>query len=79
MNLSENIYAHAQALPIDLQRETLDFIAYLEQRYRITSKQTPRITTQAFLARFAGCLSDDFPNEIGDADLAHDRARESLE
>ena len=36
MNLPDTIYAHARVLPADLQRETLDFISYLEQRYRIT-------------------------------------------
>ncbi len=79
MNLSDTIYAHAQALPIDLQRETLDFIAYLEQRYRVIPKPLPLTTTEAFLARFAGCLGDDFPDEIGDADLVNDSVRESLE
>lgn len=67
MNLSDTIYAHAQALPIDLQRETLDFIAYLEQRYHVIPKQQPHTTTEAFLACFAGCLGNDFPDEIGDS------------
>jgi hypothetical protein len=42
MNLSDTIYAHAQALPIDLQRETLDFIAYLEQRPQTTASHHHR-------------------------------------
>jgi hypothetical protein len=42
-------------------------------------KQRLLTITEAFLARFAGCLSDDFPDEIGDADLLNDSVRESLE
>ncbi|MCK7578761.1 MAG: DUF2281 domain-containing protein [Chromatiales bacterium] len=34
MNLPETIYAHAQTLPVELRREALDFIDYLQQRYR---------------------------------------------
>ena len=37
MNLTETIYAHVRALPADLQRETLDFITYLEMRYKVTA------------------------------------------
>ncbi|MFD2273490.1 hypothetical protein ACFS07_27125 [Undibacterium arcticum] len=44
----------------DLQRETLDFIAYLEQRYRIAPTTPSRLKTEAFIARFAGCVGDDF-------------------
>ena len=79
MNLPETIYAHAQALPADLQRETLDFISYLEQRYRITSPIPSRLSTEAFIERFAGSVGNDFPDDINDADLAVDIAREPLE
>lgn len=79
MNLPETIYAHAQALPADLQRETLDFIEYLEQRYRIASITAKRLTTDAFIARFAGSVTEDFPNDLEEIDLANDVLRESLE
>ncbi|WP_045532576.1 DUF2281 domain-containing protein [Serpentinimonas raichei] len=81
MNLSDTIYAHARGLPADLQREALDFIAYLEQRYHITPA-TPatsgRLTTEAFIERIAGSVGDDFPDDIDDAGLASDAPRESL-
>lgn len=79
MNLPDTIYAHARALPADLQREALDFIAYLEQRYHIASAIPGRLTTEAFIERFAGSMGDDFPDDIDDAGLASDAPRESLE
>jgi hypothetical protein len=62
-----------------LQREALDFIAYLEKRYHIEAMGAPSLTTSAFIERFAGCLGDDFADEIDDADLASDAPREPLE
>ena len=79
MNLSDTICAHARALPADLQREALDFIAYLEQRYQIAPAASGRLTTEAFITRFAGSVDDDFPNDIDDTGLASDTPRESLE
>ena len=79
MNLSDTIYAHARVLPADLQRETLDFISYLEQRYRITPPIPSRLSTEAFIEHFAGSMGDDFPNDIDDTDLAGDITREPLE
>ncbi len=79
MNLPDAIDAHVRALPVDLQREALDFIAYLEKRYHIEVMDAPRLTTSAFIERFAGCLGDDFPDEIDDADLPSDAPREPLE
>jgi hypothetical protein len=79
MNLPDTIYAHALALPADLQRETLDFIAYLEYRYRITPPPFSTLSTQAFLERFAGSVGDDFPNDIDDIDLGADDSREAFE
>ncbi|HLA35033.1 MAG TPA: DUF2281 domain-containing protein [Rhodocyclaceae bacterium] len=67
MNLSDTIYSHARALPAYLQREALDFIAYLEQRYHIapaTPSTSGRLTTDAFIERFAGSVGDDFPDDI---------------
>ena len=79
MNLPDAIAAHVRALPVDLQREALDFIAYLEMRYHIEAKGSPSLTTSAFIERFTGCLGDDFPNEIDDADLPSDAPRDPLE
>ena len=79
MSLPETIYAHARALPADLQREALDFIEYLEQRYRVTSPVANEQDTEAFLARFAGSLGDDFPDDIDGDDLGSDAAREPIE
>lgn len=78
MNLPDTIYAHARALPADLQREALDFIGYLEQRYRI-APAPDRLSTEAFIMRFAGCISDDFPDDIDDSGLTSDVPREALE
>lgn len=79
MNLPDTIYAHARVLPADLQREALDFISYLEHRYRITPPSPSRLSTEAFIERFAGTIGDDFPNNIDDTDLAVDIKREPLE
>ncbi len=78
MNLSDTIYTEAQALPVDLQREALDFIAYLQQRYHIVPANPSQLTTDAFIDRFAGSVGNDFPDDIDDADLAGDAPRESL-
>ena len=40
MTLPETIYAHARALPTNLQREPLDFIEYLERRYGVDTVVT---------------------------------------
>lgn len=79
MNLPETIYAHVRALPVELQREALDFIAYLEQRYSLSSAKSARLNTETFIARFAGSLGKDFPDDIKDADMASDTPRNSLE
>jgi hypothetical protein len=79
MNLPDTIYAHAQALPANLQRETLDFIAYLEHRYSIASTNPARPSTDAFIARLAGSVGEDFPDDISGADLPNDNTRDSIE
>ncbi len=79
MNLPETIYAHAQALPADLQREALDFIAWLERRYAIKPPATGVLATEAFIQRFAGSIGSDFPDDIGDSGLAGDMQREAIE
>jgi hypothetical protein len=79
MNLPDTIYAHARALPIDLQREALDFIAWLGRRYRNRPPAGGELGTDAFIQRFAGSLGDDFPDDIGELDAAADTPRETLE
>lgn len=79
MNLPETIYAHARALPTDLQRETLDFIAWLERRYAVQRPASGGMATDAFIQRFAGSIGDDFPDDIGDSGLAGDLPRDALE
>jgi len=52
MTLAETIQTHLQALPPTLQRETLDFIAWLETRYGIAAPGLPAFPlseTDAFL------------------------------
>ena len=78
MTLPETIYAHARALPADLQRETLDFIEYLERRYGVAPPVTTLSDTEAFIAHAAGSLGEDFPDDINGADLGSDAARDPL-
>lgn len=79
MNLPDTIYAHARALPADLQREALDFIAWLEKRYDIQPPAAGGLSTDVFIQRFAGSFGDDFPDDIDETDWAVDTPREVLE
>ncbi|MFC4487364.1 MULTISPECIES: DUF2281 domain-containing protein [Tepidiphilus] len=82
MNLSELIFEHAKRLPPQLQQETLDFISWIERRHGIYVSNPARAAaqrTESFLAKIAGCLGEDFPDDIDDADLGVDVPRESLE
>jgi hypothetical protein len=79
MNLSDTIYAHAKVLPVNLQREALDFIDYLSHRHQVAVGRTGSTETAAFISRFAGTLGDDFPNDIDESDLGLDHARETME
>lgn len=78
MTLPETIYEHVRALPAELQREALDFVQSLEQRYRLQRPSALVRETEAFIARFAGSLSDDFPDDINDADLDDDVTRDAI-
>lgn len=79
MDLPETIYAHVRVLPVDLQRQTLDFIEYLEQRYRAGRSSQVDENTEDFIARFAGCLGKDFPDDVDESGLGADAPREPLE
>ena len=78
MNLPETIYAHARVLPVDLQRQTLDFITWLEQRYALAAQSSLLMDTTQFLQHFAGSLGDDFPDDVDTDDMGNDVVRESL-
>lgn len=79
MNLAESIYQHSLNLPEPAAREALDFIEFLEQRYLLPTSTERRDDTEAFLAALAGGLSEDFPDDISDADLGMDTPREALD
>lgn len=80
MTLAETIQAHVQVLPPTLQRETLDFIEFLEQRYSLAPAiGTVPDDTEAFLKAVVGTLGYDFPDDITDEDLGKDSPRESLD
>jgi len=80
MNLAETIYQHSLNLPETAAREALDFIEFLEQRYAPVPADTKQQNdTEAFLAAIAGGLSEDFPDDISDDDLAVDVQREILD
>jgi molybdate-binding protein len=80
MNLAEIIYQHSLNLPETAGREALDFIEFLEQRYRFvpTSKKKDN-DTEAFLAALAGGLSKDFPDDIDNEDLGIHALRDTLD
>ncbi len=59
MDLSETIYIHARALPIELQREALDFIDALARQQPSSSVLTT-LDTEAFIRQFAGSVGADF-------------------
>lgn len=78
--LTETIQTHIQALPPVLQREALDFIEFLEQRYRkVQTTSNAPDDTEAFLAAVAGTWGDDFPNDITNDDLGVDAPREAMD
>jgi len=77
VTLAEVIQTHVQTLSPSLQRETLDFIEFLERRYGLEPK--PSGDTEAFLAAVAGTLADDFPDDIRDDDLGVDSPRQDLD
>ena len=80
MNLAETIYQHSLNLSETAAQEALDFIEFLEQRYpsgHPLAKQPN--DTEAFLAALAGGLSEDFPDDISNADLGFDSHRETLD
>jgi hypothetical protein len=79
MDLPTTICTQARTLPVELQREALDFISYLGQRYNISPHSVGALSTAAFIKRFAGCIGDDFPNDVSTADLPNDSQRESFE
>lgn len=78
MDLPDAIYAHARALPADLQRQKLDFIAWLEERYDVRPAEVRRSSTEVFIQRFAGSMGDDFPDDIDESGLTDDVPREKL-
>lgn len=57
----------------------LDFIEYLERRYGVAPPATKLSDTEAFIARVARSLGEDFPDDIDGADLGSDAARDPLE
>lgn len=81
MTLVEAISAHVNALPPNLQREALDYIAFLETRYGVArpAGDMPGLTTEDFIARHAGALGDDFPDDIDLGAEGDDSQRESIE
>ncbi|MDP2431181.1 MAG: DUF2281 domain-containing protein [Gallionella sp.] len=77
MTLAEAIQTRIQTLSPSLQRETLDFIEFLEHRYNQEPEKGG--DTEAFLAAVAGTLGDDFPDDIGGDDLGVDTPRQEFD
>jgi ABC-type uncharacterized transport system YnjBCD substrate-binding protein len=80
MSIAEIIYAHSRRLPEQAAREALRYIEELERRYGLQSPPAAGTdATEAFIASVCGRLSDDFPDDIADADLGTDAPREPLD
>ncbi|MBK5969193.1 MULTISPECIES: DUF2281 domain-containing protein [Thiorhodovibrio] len=80
MSIAEIIYAHSRRLPEQAAREALSYIEFLEQRYAVpSSADVGKDDTEAFLAAVAGGLSEDFPDDISNADLGEDSPRLDLD
>ncbi len=80
MNVAQTIYQHTLNLPESAAREVLDFVEFLEQRYASASLiAKEKNDTETFLAALSGNLSEDFPDDIGEEDLASDTRREELD
>ena len=80
MSIAEIIYAHSRRLPEQAAREALSYIEFLEQRYAVLSPtDAEQDDTEAFLTAVAGGLSEDFPDDISNADLGEDSPRLDLD
>jgi hypothetical protein len=54
MTLAETIYQHSLSLPEQAAREVLDFVQFMEQRYRVTATDTlPQNLTHEQRAAYA--------------------------
>ncbi len=78
MSLAEVIYEHSRHLPEQAAREALNYIEFLEDRYGVAQSADAE-DTERFLAAVTGGLSDDFPDDITDADLGADVPRRNLD
>ncbi len=77
MTLAETIYQHSLSLPESAAREVLDFIQFMEQRYRVTATDTlPQNLTpeqRAAYARLSRLQIDWGGKPITDRDEANAR------
>lgn len=66
MNIAQTLQAHIQVLPTVFQSEVLDFVEYLEKKHGVglAEKTVDNAQTEAFIARMAHSLGDDFPDDI---------------
>jgi hypothetical protein len=79
MSIAEIIYAHSRRLPEQAAREALSYIEFLEHRYGVVPPADGADDTEAFLNAVSGGLSDDFPDDIADADLGTDVPRSTMD
>lgn len=85
MNLVDTIYKHSLKLPDHAAREALDFIEFLEQRYSTDASARParedeidKTAWATLVARFAGSVGDDFPDDIEELKWENDLPRQTL-
>ncbi|MEN9865204.1 MAG: hypothetical protein RL748_794 [Pseudomonadota bacterium] len=78
MDLPDTICANARILPVELQQEALDFIAFISRRSKINPVPDNRLNTSTFIQKFAGCLGADFPDDISTLSLPDDAMRENF-
>ena len=79
MSIAEIIYAHSRRLPEQAAREALSYLEVLEHRYGVVPPAVGADDTEAFLNAVSGGLSDDFPDDIADADLGTDVPRSTVD
>jgi hypothetical protein len=79
MPIGKIIYARSRRLPEHAAREALSYIEFLEHRYGVVQPADCADDTEAFLAAVSGVLSEDFPDDIANADLGTDVPRRTVD
>lgn len=81
MTIEQTLQSHILALPAIFQSEVLDFVEYLEKKHGVglAAQSKNDAQTEAFIARIAHSLGDDFPDDVNDGDLGKDSVKDTME